>query len=87
MIFNAAQEKLNWAFKLYDVGNDGVIDLAEMVTIIETVDDIDGVKAGEVRYDGNGNPEPVPSAKERAESLFSALDRDQVGPARLRNLA
>ena len=41
-----AQAKLNWAFKLYDVDNDGVIDLHEMAVIIETIDDIDGVRPG-----------------------------------------
>ena len=34
---------------------------------------------GEIRYDANGNPEPLPTAKERAESLFSALDKDNDG--------
>ena len=42
----AAQAKLNWAFKLYDVDNDGVIDLGEMAVIMETMDDIDGVIPG-----------------------------------------
>ena len=61
---------------------------------METIDDIEGVKPGEVppsrdaamcsisvqvQYDGNGNPEPVPTALERAESLFSALDRNNDG--------
>ena len=35
--------------------------------------------SGEIRYDSNGNPEPLPTAFERAESLFSALDRDNDG--------
>ena len=50
-----------------------------MSTIIEMMDDIDGVKPGEIRYDAHGNPEPLPSARERAESLFSALDKDNDG--------
>ena len=70
---------MNWAFKLYDVNNDGMIDLREMSVIIEMMDDLDGVKPGEIRYDANGNPEPLPTAKERAESLFSALDKDNDG--------
>ena len=71
-----------------------MIDLGEMAVIMETMDDIDGIKpgniqvvddvftlcsAGEIRYDSNGNPEPLPTAMERAESLFSALDRDNDG--------
>ena len=38
--------KLNWAFKLYDVDNDGMIDLKEMSVIMETLDSIDGVVPG-----------------------------------------
>ena len=34
---------------------------------------------GEIRYDANGNPEPLPTAEERAQSLFSALDKDNDG--------
>ena len=34
--------KLNWAFKLYDVDNDGLIDLEEMSIIMETLDSIEG---------------------------------------------
>ena len=41
-----AEAKLNWAFKLYDVDNDGFIDLKEMSIIIEMMDDLDGVKPG-----------------------------------------
>ena len=42
----SAHAKLNWAFKLYDVDNDGVIYLGEMAVIMETMDDIDGVIPG-----------------------------------------
>ena len=35
--------------------------------------------SGEIRYDANGNPEPLPTAEERAQSLFSALDKDNDG--------
>jgi Ca2+-binding EF-hand superfamily protein len=38
--------KLNWAFKLYDVDNDGMIDLHEMSVIMETLDRIEGIKPG-----------------------------------------
>ena len=46
---SAAQEKLNWAFKLYDIDNDGLVDQREMAIITETLDDIEGVKSGEPR--------------------------------------
>ena len=42
----AAAEKLNWAFKLYDIDNDGLVDLHEMAVIMEALDDIEGVKPG-----------------------------------------
>ena len=44
--FFLAEAKLNWAFKLYDVDNDGFIDLKEMTIIIEMMDDLDGIKPG-----------------------------------------
>ena len=45
-LFIIAEAKLNWAFKLYDVNNDGVIDLKEMAVIIEMMDNLDGVIPG-----------------------------------------
>lgn len=38
--------KMNWAFKLYDVDNDGMIDIKEMAVIMETLDSIEGVVPG-----------------------------------------
>ena len=75
----AAQEKLNWAFKLYDIDNDGLVDMKEMAVIMETLDDIEGVKSGETEDDGNGNPDHIPTPLERAASLFAALDRNNDG--------
>ena len=75
----AAQEKLNWAFKLYDIDNDGLVDQREMAIIMETLDDIEGVKSGESQDDGNGNPDRIPTPLERAASLFAALDRNNDG--------
>ena len=40
------EDKLKWAFKLYDVDSNGVIDVKEMTAIIETLDCIEGVKPG-----------------------------------------
>ena len=78
------EDKLKWAFRLYDMDNNGVIDIEEMAAIIETLDCIEGVKpgdqnvkawnfhksAGVVRYDENGNPQAITSTKQRAEELF-----------------
>ena len=41
-----------------------------MANIIETLDCIEGVQAGAVRYDENGHPVDTPSPKARAEDLF-----------------
>ena len=35
-----------WAFRLYDMDNNGVIDIDEMANIIDTLDCIEGVKPG-----------------------------------------
>ena len=50
--------------------NNGEIDIEEMANIIETLDCIEGVQAGAVRYDENGHPVDTPSPKTRAEDLF-----------------
>ena len=50
--------------------NNGEIDLTEMANIIDTLDCIEGVVAGVVRYDENGHPVDTPSALQRAEDLF-----------------
>ena len=41
------EDKLVWAFRLYDMDNNGVIDIDEMANIIETLDAIEGVKPGQ----------------------------------------
>ena len=46
------EDKLIWAFRLYDMDNNGVIDVDEMANIIETLDAIEGVKPGEVIISG-----------------------------------
>ncbi|XP_023337528.1 uncharacterized protein LOC111708396 [Eurytemora carolleeae] len=73
------EDKLKWAFKLYDVDSNGVIDVKEMAAIIETLDCIEGVKPGVIRYDENGNPEPIADTKTRAMEIFAAIDRDCQG--------
>ena len=79
------EEKQKWAFRLYDLGiklliefspdkyikdNDGTIDVEEMTNIIDTLDCIEGVQVGVVRYDENGHPVDTATAKTRAEELF-----------------
>ena len=50
--------------------NNGEIDIEEMANIIDTLDCIEGVQAGAVRYDENGHPVDTQSPKARAEDLF-----------------
>ena len=59
--------------------NNGEIDIEEMANIIDTLDCIEGVHAGTLRYDENGHPIDTPSAKTRAEDLFSAIDKNNDG--------
>ena len=35
------ESRLAWVFKLYDVDNDGVIDVKEMAVIMETLETLD----------------------------------------------
>ena len=60
---------------LYFLDNNGEIDLEEMANIIDTLDCIEGVQAGVVRYDENGHPVDTPTALQRAQDLFLALDK------------
>ena len=73
------EEKLKWAFRLYDLDNNGEIDIEEMANIIDTLDCIEGVHAGSLRYDENGHPIDTPCAKTRAQDLFSAIDKNNDG--------
>jgi len=77
------EEKLRWSFRLYDMDNNGVIDMEEMCVIIETLDSIEGVKPGVIRYDENGNPQTIASTRQRAEEIFKAIDKDNDGELNL----
>ena len=39
-------DKLKFSFRLYDVDNNGVVDIEDVTAIIETLDSIEGVKPG-----------------------------------------
>ena len=72
------EEKLEWAFRLYDIDGDGTINQDEMTTIIEILDDLGGMEVGEV-YMVDGQPEVLAPAKERASILLGAIDLDGDG--------
>ena len=72
------EEKLEWAFRLYDIDGDGTINQDEMTTIIEILDDLGGMEVGE-EYMVDGQPEVLAPAKERASILLGAIDLDGDG--------
>ena len=49
---NSERDKLTWAFRLYDIDNSGTINVTEMQSIIETLDQIEGRNAGSVSETG-----------------------------------
>ena len=60
------EDKLNWAFKLYDINGDGVINRCEMIIIVEAIFDM---------LD-DGNMEQRHYVKKRAKELFAQLDEN-----------
>ncbi|CAB4063832.1 Neuronal calcium sensor 2 [Lepeophtheirus salmonis] len=60
------EEKLKWAFRMYDVDGNGVIDLEEMTKIVQAIYDMLGA----------GATKPTDSAEERAKNIFSRMDEN-----------
>ena len=58
------EQKLNWAFKLYDINGDGWINRCEMIIIIETMFEM---------LDGD-HLQRKNHAKEKAKEIFAKLD-------------
>lgn len=72
------RDKLQWAFRLYDVDCSGSINVKEMASIIETMDNVEGRKQGQ-SVSLNNPALKLPSVQERAEELFKSLDKDGDG--------
>jgi len=64
-----AEEKLKWAFRMYDVDGNGVIDQDEMTKIVQAIYDMLGA----------GATKPTDSAEERAKNIFSRMDDNGDG--------
>ena len=58
------EEKLKWAFRLYDINGDGVINRCEMIIIVEAMFEM--LNEGQVQRKNN--------AKDRAKEIFAKLD-------------
>ncbi|XP_076342097.1 frequenin-2-like isoform X4 [Tachypleus tridentatus] len=59
-------EKLVWAFKLYDVDNDGSITREEMYNIVDAI----------YRMLGNKDKDDEETPKERVDKIFEQLDKN-----------
>ena len=64
------EDKLNWAFKLYDINGDGVINRCEMIMIIESLFEM--LDDGTLKHLPEYNRKTY--AKERAKVIFAKLD-------------
>ena len=63
------EEKLKWAFRMYDVDGDGVINQEEMTTVVQEI------------YDmlGPGVTKQIDTAEERAKNIFKRMDENNDG--------
>ncbi|XP_042906947.1 neuronal calcium sensor 1 isoform X2 [Parasteatoda tepidariorum] len=64
------EEKLNWAFSLYDFDSDGYVSREEMLDIVRAIYRMHGKE---------GEPEEKTAAHQRVDELFTKLDTDQDG--------
>ena len=65
----SAKEKLTWAFRMYDVDGNGVIDPDEMGKVVEAI-------YGMLYQDAT---EPTTSARKKAMKIFRRMDENQDG--------
>ena len=63
------EEKLKWAYKLYDVDGDGVINQEEMTKIVQSIYEMMDASA----------TRPTDSAKEKTMDIFSRMDENGDG--------
>lgn len=68
---NTEQSRLDWVFKLYDVDNDGVIDVKEMAGIMEAMECLEYKDCNLLK---SASAVESMSALERAQNLFNCID-------------
>ncbi|CAH0547870.1 unnamed protein product [Brassicogethes aeneus] len=64
------EEKLKWAFRMYDVDGNGVIDIQEMTKIVQAIYDMLGACSSN---------RPADSAEDRAKNIFAKMDENNDG--------
>ena len=69
------REKLQWAFRLYDVDSSGSINLREVMAIMATLDEVEGIAL----RGSNGMFSRRMSLDDRAGEIFRMLDVDNDG--------
>jgi len=65
------EEKLNWAFHLYDLDNDGYITKTEMLSIVEAIFSMVG--------DAVNLPAEENTPQKRVDKIFSVMDKNNDG--------
>ena len=68
------KNKLEWIFKLFDVDNNGVIDVKEMAAIMETMEKLE---YRDIVVDSDNADDLTPL--KRAQNLFNCLDHENEG--------
>ena len=72
------QEKLQWAFRLYDIDESGFIDRLEIESIIRTMDQVEGRSFIKSVLDGNSKIKLKPVAT-RADEIMTSFDANKDG--------
>ena len=72
-------ERLKWAFKLYDKDGSGTINVKEMAAVIETLEGLDGKITNKDMIGENGEFNKKSKTYVYAEKVFKLMDNDRDG--------